>query len=80
MNNAHKPFLTHTHTHTQRALAKQCSGSDTVLRAEEKSFDSQPLLVSLSASEGALTVNTTGAAVQRVMDEEITLHTEYTVT
>lgn len=48
--------------------------------SEQRSFDSEPLLVSLSASEGTLTVNTAGAAVQRVMDEEITLRTEYTVT
>lgn len=76
INNSHKPFLTNI---KQCASAKQCSGSDAVLRAE-RSFGSEPLLGSLSASGGAPTVNAAGAAVQRVMDEEITLHTEHTVT
>lgn len=40
----------------------------------------QSLSDSLSASQGALTVNTAGAAVQGVVDEQITLHTEHTAT
>lgn len=53
-----------------------CSSLDVVLRV----VGMKPLLVILLASGGALTVNTAWAAVQRVMDEEITLHTEHTST
>lgn len=46
----------------------------------ERSLGCEPLSVTLLVSGGTPTVNTTGAAVQGVMDEEITLHTEHTVT
>ncbi len=39
-----------------------------------------PCWINVSARGGALTVNAAGAAVQRVMDEEITLNTEQTMT
>lgn len=63
----------------QDVLAKQWQCSGLIFRADG-SFGVEPLLVSLAALVGVLTVNTAGAAVQRVVDEEITLHTELTVT